>query len=153
MILRLCQKWSVNRCVKSSNNIENSLEKMFFCTFRKLDFGAVLGVGSAAKVVSKRSWGTSHEKKFMLILLDNSIGADLQKWREALCRWNFSSELRWTLLSLSLERTKLPRGRCRRERVKSLSLDGASGRMTGSALARYELRGTFRASAGRAKAS
>ena len=45
------------------------------------DFGAVLGVGSAAKVVSKRSRGTSHENKFMLVIVFvNSIGADLQKY-------------------------------------------------------------------------
>ena len=66
--------------MKTSKNIESSLEKCVFRTFRKLDFGAVLGVGSAAKVVSKRSRGTSHEKKFMLIVFDNSIGADLQKY-------------------------------------------------------------------------
>ena len=55
--------------MKTSKNIENSLEKCVFRIFRKLDFGTVLGVGSAAKVVSKRSRGTSHEKKFMLIIL------------------------------------------------------------------------------------
>ena len=66
--------------MKTSKNIEKSLEKCVFRTFRKLDFGTVLGVGSAAKVVSKRSRGTSHEKKFMLIVFDNSSGADLQKY-------------------------------------------------------------------------
>ena len=66
--------------MKTSKNIENSLENCVFRTCRKLDFGALLGVGSAAKVVSKRSRGTSHEKKFMLDVFDKSIGADLQTY-------------------------------------------------------------------------
>ena len=66
--------------MKTSKNIENSLEKCVFRTFRKLDFGTVLGVGSAAKVVSKRSRVTSNEKNFMLICFDNSIGVDLQTY-------------------------------------------------------------------------
>ena len=42
--------------------------------------GGVLGVGSAAKVVPKRSRVTSDEKKIMLIFFGNSIGEDLQKY-------------------------------------------------------------------------
>ena len=66
--------------MKTSKNIEKSLEKCVFRTFRKLDFGRVLGVGSAAKVVPKRSRVTSAEKEFMSIFFDNSIVEDLQKY-------------------------------------------------------------------------
>ena len=66
--------------MKTSKNIENSLEKCVFRTFRKLDFGTVLGVGSAAKVVPKRSRVISNHKKFILIFFGNSIGEDLQKY-------------------------------------------------------------------------
>ena len=66
--------------MKTSKNIGNSLEKCVFRTFRKLDFGAVLGVGSAAKVVPKRSRVISNHKKFILIFFGNSIGEDLQKY-------------------------------------------------------------------------
>ena len=77
--------------MKTSKNIENSLEKCVFRTFRKLDFGAVLGVGSAAKVVPKRSRVTSVEKESMLIFFGNSIVKDLQKYRKLrgkVCIWH-----------------------------------------------------------------
>ena len=80
MAYKIMSKMICKSMCEDFKNIENSLEKCVFRTFRKLDFGAVLGVGSAAKVVSKRSRGTSHEKKFMLIVFDNSIGADLQTY-------------------------------------------------------------------------
>ena len=59
-------------------NIQKSLEKCVFGTFRKLDFGGVLWVGSAAKVVSKRSRVTSNDKNFILFCFDKSIGAILK---------------------------------------------------------------------------
>ena len=65
--------------MKTSKNIENSLESLFFRTFRKLDFGGFLGVGSAAKVAPKRCRKTSGENKSMLIFFGKSIGEDFQK--------------------------------------------------------------------------
>ena len=66
--------------MKTSKNIENSLEKCVFRTFRKLDFGTVLGVGSAAKVAPKRFRKASVGNKSMLIFFGNSIGEDLQNY-------------------------------------------------------------------------
>ena len=59
----------MNRCARTCKNIEKSLENCVFGTFRKLDFGGVFWVGSAAKVVSKRSRVNSNAKNFMLIFL------------------------------------------------------------------------------------
>ena len=67
--------WRERTRVKS---IAKTLEKCVFRTFRNLDFGGVLGVGSAAKVVPKRSRVISNHKKFILIFFGNSIGEDVQ---------------------------------------------------------------------------
>ena len=63
-----------------AKNIEKSLEKCVFGSFRKVDFRGVLGVGSAAKVLPKRSRVTSGEKKFMLSFFVNPVVEDLQKY-------------------------------------------------------------------------
>ena len=64
--------------------IKKSLEKCVFGTLRKLDSGGVLGVGSAAKAVWKRSRVKSSETNFMLIFFENSIGEDLQKHQKTI---------------------------------------------------------------------
>ena len=60
--------------------LKQSLEKCVCGIFRKVDFGGVLGVGSAAKVLPKRSRATSDHKKFMLVFFGNSIGEEVQKY-------------------------------------------------------------------------
>ena len=71
--------------------LKNLLKSEYFGTFRKFAFGGVLGVGSAAKVVPKRSRVTSDDKKFMLMFFDNSIGEGAQKYWKLLgkvCIWH-----------------------------------------------------------------